>query len=1132
MKDTEMRLRNLVFLCCCLMLIIPSLTGQHRSIQVKVMDTQGNPLPFANIYAQEAGVGASTGDDGVAVVHLPVDFLEETLVVSYVGYATEMVPLGEYSSSLQEVALIPMGTDLAEVVVTGQRPPNPKKLIKAALRATSENYSPEPTQLTSLYRETIRENEHYIQLNEAIVQTHFTGYPQKRLDRTIWKDWYYDDSYAFDLEGDRFFYPLLKDFNTKADQQRILATRKSKDWSRFGIETVLVGDPLLLFAFDKIKYQYDFFNPKLLDDYSFRYEGTEMVEGGSCHVISFLPKKKKRRFVLDQGKKLNQAIYVGRVHLVEESLAVARFEYRLAVDRNYGFFQDRMPLDYVVKVNYQFSGLNWHIQSIEHTITRQVAEDGNGTAVLHTAQKSLFVLDYEENARPFPDSVLFKSTRYSAIRTFPQTGLLSYWEKADIPDRLAIPKSVEEDLSYQEPLPLQFEHFQPTPWQPLEPPKVETRPFDFRYHGQSFPDPYHWITVPDHMDSLQLYLGKENAYARHTLGQDRDYQRLLFNDLNSVFREPNRQDTTQRVPGSLFWEEDSTGGNTYWLQLDSMEKVSVFSLTDFRQTRPVGWVNRISLSPDQQWVAVQYEMLGVLGDSVWIYPLQGDHPDVTFGNIYDLEWYDNQSICLGVQNSLGRSEALAWYSIAGQTTDTLYVEPDSTFDIALQREGNHVFMTIQSKTENEWHLIESKGSRPMLRMIQPRQKDMEHQVRVDKEEIFLLSNGPGKESTLKRASLVDPLVWKALPASRRKDYLDDFVRCDDFIVGLFYRAGEPVLMALNDQEKRWKPLKVDRRIGQYQLVKVPSNENKVQWYFSSPQLPWTKFQYDLNSHDLTREALSEVTDQRLFRYNRVTQHWARSQDGVKVPLTVVQNQAPIKRHAGLVLKVYGAYGANTLPAFSAREAVLLQHGYTLAYAHVRGESLLGPDWYAAGRGTAKMNSFLDYIACAQYLIDKEMTDTDHLVAYGNSAGGLVVGWAINEYPGLFHTAILDHPYLDVLNTMMNDSLPLTIDEYKEWGNPNDKDIFHLMQQYSPYQNIRSQSYPHVIVLGSFHDFQTPIGQIAKYVAALRAHQQGDGYITLLTDFDGGHMGSRTGKEWIKRFSQVYGGVYALLSSFD
>jgi oligopeptidase B len=241
---------------------------------------------------------------------------------------------------------------------------------------------------------------------------------------------------------------------------------------------------------------------------------------------------------------------------------------------------------------------------------------------------------------------------------------------------------------------------------------------------------------------------------------------------------------------------------------------------------------------------------------------------------------------------------------------------------------------------------------------------------------------------------------------------------------------------------------------------------------------------------------------------------------------VVQNVSPIKKHAGLILKVYGAYGAKTLPAFTAREAVLLQHGYTLAYAHVRGESLLGPDWYAAGRGAAKMNSFFDFIACAQYLVDKKITDADHLVAYGNSAGGLVVGWAINEHPELFHAAILDHPYLDVLNTMMDDSLPLTIDEYKEWGNPHEKDIFELMRQYSPYQNIRSQSYPHVIVLGSFHDFQTPIGQIAKYVAALRAHQQGNGYITLLTDFEGGHMGSRTGKEWIKRFSQVYGGLFS------
>ncbi len=211
----------------------------------------------------------------------------------------------------------------------------------------------------------------------------------------------------------------------------------------------------------------------------------------------------------------------------------------------------------------------------------------------------------------------------------------------------------------------------------------------------------------------------------------------------------------------------------------------------------------------------------------------------------------------------------------------------------------------------------------------------------------------------------------------------------------------------------------------------------------------------------------------------------------------------------------------TTPSFNAQDAILLEQGYTIAYAHVRGESILGQSWYKTGRELQKSNSILDYLSCAEYLIKKGYTTSELLIGYGNSAGGLIVAQAVNLKPELFNTIILDHPYLDVINTMMNDTLPLTIDEYKEWGNPEEKEVYDYIFKYSPYQNIKPQQYPNVLFIASYYDFQTPIWQVAKYSARLRENNLSESEVIMLTDMSSGHIGNTTGKEWIKLFAEMY-----------
>jgi hypothetical protein len=441
-----------------LLLVLPLLIKAQR-VELLISDKETQePLAFANAYFKNSGIGGSSNFEGRAFF-MSSDLLDtDSIVVSYIGYERLVTPFSKQNNKgTIEIKLKATSEHLPEVMVTYVEPPKPKWIIRQAIKNVTANYSTEPVMYTSFYRETLEENKTFIQLNEAIVKTHYTSYPQKRLDRKIWKDWYYDESYAFELDGDRYFSPLLKDFNTKEDQQTVVASRHSDNWSAYGIQTTLIGDPLLLFAFDKIKYQYDFFNTSLLGKYSFEHEPNEIIDGKACYVISFYPESIDGRFIVVQSRKNKSAIYIGRMYISKESYALLKFEYKLAVERDFGFFEKGMPLDYRVEMNYKNIDGTYHIANISFMETRKVGKTQDGKAILHTALRELSVLDVEtENVRPIPQDEQFKSTRFSSIRTYRDQYNPSYWESNEWTDSLKLDAKLRADLEASETLEDQF----------------------------------------------------------------------------------------------------------------------------------------------------------------------------------------------------------------------------------------------------------------------------------------------------------------------------------------------------------------------------------------------------------------------------------------------------------------------------------------------------------------------------------------------------------------------------------------------------------------------------------------------------------------------------------------------------
>ena len=415
------------FLILCL-LCFPFLL-EAQTLPIKIVDSLTNdPLPYATIYFEKSGIGASTRPDGTtefSTVNIPE---MDTLVISYIGYRTKSIAILKNKTKSVNIRLVPANNTLEEIIVRYVAPPKPKKIIRRALKNTAENYASQDIIFKALFRSTVKENGTFIKLDEAILKTYYSEYPQKKMDRKIWEDWYDDKEYAFDIAGKQAIGPYLFDFNTKKDQQTVLASRRSDNLTRHDISFNLREDPMILLGFDKIKYRYDFLNPFLLRKYNYRHEPSENMDGTPCYVIAFYPKQSRRKFIQDFSKKNKSPIYIGKLYITKEKNVLVKCVYKLAIERDFGFFASGVPLDYQVELNYKNFGAFYAVNKIIFSETRSMGKDDQGSAVIHVSTQEYHVLEVEtQTVLPLPDSTIFRSSRQSSLRYYNRNYNPDYW---------------------------------------------------------------------------------------------------------------------------------------------------------------------------------------------------------------------------------------------------------------------------------------------------------------------------------------------------------------------------------------------------------------------------------------------------------------------------------------------------------------------------------------------------------------------------------------------------------------------------------------------------------------------------------------------------------------------------------
>lgn len=1082
------------------------------------------PLPFVTIYIKNAGVGANTNLEGIAYLHVKNNqFLLDTLICSYVGYQKEIIPIELNKNISLQLSLKPSSTMLASVDVVYEKPLSVKKILRNALKNTKENYSSTGVNLEGLYRETIQENENYIILNEAIVDIHYTACPQNSIDLKTYKKWQYDDSYAFGYKSTWFDgFPIQ--FNTRDDKVRLIATRTSETASPNKLDVPINGGPLSLTAKDYVKYRYDFLNPDTFDNYIYKKQKSETIKNRDCYVIHFHPKASNKSVVFNHIRKNQNGIYVGNLYIDKKSFAIVKIEYQLIQDFDYGFYQYRIPLDYTVTVDYNLAPSNkWFLEKIVLKQVRKIDDRNTNTALLITASQELFITKIDSvEPHNISEENEWKHTKFTQLRTYENPYDEEVWKNYQFYP--ALPTKIKGDLEKNKSLTEQFKgRFKPKENLPV--PIVKKERFVFNYPTEALEDDYQWFAFKNRSNEFYEYINKENVYAENYILPYRTYQRSFFDAVNNFYKIDTVEQTYARKKGDYSWDVDSLENLALVEHLDSVNRRTIFDYSSFKTSRKNCFLSKNPKMSDNH-LAFVYTSNGGLNNQLVFFKKGNPIMLDSISDVYSFEWFNDSLLLYAKENDVKRSDKLFCRNINSQVDSLLLHEADLTFDIDLEQTKSYLVCTVQSKNENEIYLASKKDEFPNFQEFLKREHAVYSIIKEFDEYIYVLTNKNALNNKVVRHNNGE---FKEIVPHHAKVHIQDFTITNNYIVLKTYENSFVKLKCKKFTDKKWMIIDFKNEI--FDVDFSPIKEDQLSIVFSTPREPYTGCVYDIARNELVKGRSQEMNyssnqDRKYVQMNRI---WTKAEDGVKIPMTIIKSSNPKRNHKGLILKAYGMYGAFYGGyGFSSEDFILLKEGYTIVYAHVRGGGEMGNQWHIDGQLLNKENTFNDYIRCAEFLIKKEYTDAEHLVGYGNSAGGLLMGVVINRRPDLFNTVILDHPYLDALTTMMMDTIPLTTDHYKEVGNPNDPEVYEYMKNYSPYQNIKKQAYPNLLFIASSNDYQTPTWQIAKYVAKVREYNTGATEIIFKTDIGSGHIGNTNGSQWIKDLAYKYTFVYSNL----
>ncbi len=638
-------------------------------------------------------------------------------------------------------------------------------------------------------------------------------------------------------------------------------------------------------------------------------------------------------------------------------------------------------------------------------------------------------------------------------------------------------------------------------------------------HGHVFEDNYYWMRSRG--DSAVIaYLEAENAYTEAMTAKTDSLEEELFQELKGRIKE-----TDLSVPArymDYFYYSRTEEGQQYEIycrkkgSLEAEEEV-ILNINTLAEGHDFYSVGAFEISPNQELLAFSFDTTGSETYTLVVKNLtNGAYFSDSIPGMSSAAWAaDNKTIFYTTEDSTRRPDKL-WRHVLGTegVEDVLvYHETDPAYylGITATRSREYLLLGVGSMITSEYRYLRTDDPTGEFRLIRPRQQGIEYTVNHQGDYFYINTNDNAVNFRLMQAPVDNPGYqnWEEVIPARDSVKIKGIDCFENHLVIYELARALPEVRIRNTTDDSEYYIEFPEPIYTVYPDRNPSYDaHKLRYNYQSMVTPSTIVQFDMNTKE--RETLKQKEVLGGFDPNDYVQEriWAPAGDGAMIPMSLVYRKGLKKNGSNpAYMYGYGAYGMNMEPWFSTNRISLLDRGFVYAVAHIRGGGMMGRPWYEDGKLLNKRNTFTDFIACGDYLVNEGYTTHEKMAISGGSAGGLLIGAVVNMRPDLAGVAVAEVPFVDIMNTMLDESIPLTVIEYEEWGNPNEREYFDYMLSYSPYDNVAVKDYPAMLITAGLNDPRVPYWEAAKWTAKLRDMKTGDDPILLKTNLGAGHMGA-------------------------
>ncbi|MGL2993635.1 S9 family peptidase [Flavobacterium sp. TSSA_36] len=650
-------------------------------------------------------------------------------------------------------------------------------------------------------------------------------------------------------------------------------------------------------------------------------------------------------------------------------------------------------------------------------------------------------------------------------------------------------------------------------------------------------DNYFWLNERENPEVI-TYLNQENEYYTAKTAHTKDFQTNLFEEMKAKIKE---DDTS--VPyfyNGYFYSTRFEKGQDYPIYSRRKESLTapeeiLFDCNALAKGHSYFKLGGISISPNNKFASFGIDILGRRIYTIQIKNLETGEilsdtiENVTGGSVWA---NDNATLFYTQQDKVTlRSDKVYRHKLGTDAKKDVLVfdEKDDTFNVYVYKEKSRKYLVIGSSSTltTECRILNADQPEGEFQVFQPRVRGLEYSISHYGDSFYVLTN---KDKAINFKLMKTPenatlkKHWKEVIAHREDVLLEGIEIFKNYLVVEERSNGlnHIRIMPWSGGGDYYLPFD-NETYSAYTTTNIDFDTDVLRYGYQSMATPSSIIDFNMNTKEKVvlkeQEVLGGTFDKNNYIEERV---WATATDGTKVPISMVYHKSVQKDGKNpLLLYAYGSYGSTMEPYFSSTRLTLLDRGFIYAIAHIRGGEDLGRQWYEDGKLLKKKNTFTDFIDCSKFVIDQKYTTPSHLYAEGGSAGGLLMGAIVNMAPELYNGVIAQVPFVDVVTTMLDDSIPLTTGEYDEWGNPNSKKYYDYMLSYSPYDNVKKQKYPNMFVSTGLHDSQVQYWEPAKWVAKLRTLKNEDTVLYLVTNMDAGHGGASGRFESLKELAREF-----------